>query len=66
MEDNKISKDKLEAVKKLKKDLDKKSKRRAYMRKYYQRKKAGKIKVRSKKECPKFSIKRGEYIVVLE
>lgn len=63
MNDNK--KDDVE--KSSKADTDKKEKRRAYMRNYYRMRKEGKIKPKyKKKEAPKFSITRGEFIIKFE
>lgn len=63
MTDNK--KDNVE--KSSKADIAKKEKRRAYMRNYYRMRKEGKIKPKSKKkEAPKFSITRGEFIITFQ
>ena len=63
MSDNK--KDDVE--KSSKEEITKKEKRRAYMRNYYRMRKEGKIKPKyKKKEIPKFSITRGEFIITFE
>lgn len=50
-----------------KSEIAKKEKRRAYMRNYYRMKKEGKIKPKNKKkEIPKFSIKKGTFIITFQ
>ena len=57
--------DKKNKIQTSKKILEK-EKRREYMRKYYRRKKDGKVKKHKQKVIPTFTVQRGEFIVKFE